>query len=166
MIMHTMPPGRRAVAYVFPAIILVTAALSTPAFMSTGRIWWLVAILGLPLVLAVVICIEYRRAALGFDASGVHFRSVGYQLHAPWHNVTFDANGDKPILRVTGATPELFPWLSAMYRLLAVLTPMRAARAEAMMTTIPLYAFLSAGDDSVLHDLRANAPAGTVFNTA
>jgi len=162
MTMHHLPPGRRAVAFIFPAIIVIIAALGMPAFAGTGREWWLLAILALPLILAMVICREYRAVAIGFDAAGVHYRSVGYTLYAPWQTVTFDARGNSPVLRVSQAKPDFFPWLGIMHRALSLLVPYRARRAETMMTSIPLHAFLTAGDGPALQDLRAIAPRGVL----
>lgn len=161
MIMHHMPLARRAVAYVFPAIIVVIAALAAPAFAETGRIWWLVAILALPAALAVLICVEYRAAALGFDADGVHFRSVGYRMHVPWQDISLETQHGKPIIRARAAVPQFFPWLGFLYSVLAVLVPRRARHAGGMMSIIPLYAFIDDGG-RVLADLRASAPAGSM----
>lgn len=159
MTVHHMLPARRAVAYIFPALVLAMIAFALPGFMETGRVWWVLFIFALPLVLAIVICVEYRAAALGFDATGAHFRSVGYTLHVPWDGMTLDRDGGKLILRVTQGKRVFFPWLGFMYDTLMLLAPYRARRADVMMTTIPLYPFTN-GDDAVMRDLRAAAPVG------
>jgi hypothetical protein len=56
--MHHMRPASRAVAYIFPGLILALIALSVPGFMETGRILWVGFIFALPLLLSIVICIE------------------------------------------------------------------------------------------------------------
>lgn len=160
MTMHLMRPGHRAVAYIFPALILAMVAYSVPGFMETGRLLWVGFIFALPLLLSIIICLEYRAAAIGFDAKGLRFRSVGYTLDVPWANVTLERSGTKPILRVTNGTRVLYPWFGFMHAVLMLVTPYRARHADAMMTIIPLYVFLRTGDDPVMRDLRASAPVG------
>jgi len=158
---HHMRPNIRAIAYVFPALVLAMAGLSLPGFMETGRALWVAYIFALPLLLSILICVEYRAAAIAFDANGVHFRSVGYRLDVPWDGVSIDQTGSKPILRVTQGDLVFFPWLGFLHGVLMLLAPYRARRANVMMSTIPLYAFLSDHEqDPVMDDLRAAAPAG------
>ena len=158
--MHHMRPASRAVAYIFPGLILALIALSVPGFMETGRILWVGFIFALPLLLSIVICVEYRASAIGFDAKGVRFRSVGYTIDVPWDGVTLETSGNKPILRVARGTLVFFPWLGFMHAVLMLMAPYRARRAEAMMTTIPLHVFVRDGNDPVMGDLRAVAPVG------
>lgn len=159
MIMHHLPPARRAVAYIFPVIILAMIAYAIPRFMETGRVLWVVYIFAVPLVLSFTICVEYLGAALGFDTDGAHFRSVGYKLDVPWDGMTLDREGSKTILRVTQGNRVFYPWAGFMYDALMLLVPYRARRANVMMTTIPLYAFTN-GADAVMRDLRDAAPDG------
>jgi hypothetical protein len=158
--MHQLRPANRIVAYVFPTLVLAMVAYSVPGFMETGRVIWLGYIFALPLLLSIVICREYRAAAIGFDTKGVKFRSVGYTLDVPWADVTLKASESKPMLRVTGGNRIFFPWFGLLHGLVTQITPYRARRADAMMTIIPLYAFLKDGDDPVMRDLYAAAPKG------
>jgi hypothetical protein len=160
--MHLLSPGRRAVAFVFPGIIVLIAVIITPGFIAADLAWWPLFILGLPAVLAVVISIEFRAIAIGFDASGVRYRSVGYQLAVPWSGVQLQTVGGKPILLATEGERQFFPWLDMMHNILSVLMPRRANFASRAMETIPLYYFMTASDDAVMADLRAVAPAGFV----
>lgn len=162
MRMHLLPPGRRAIAFVFPGIIVLIAVIIIPGFVAADLAWWPLFILGLPAVLAVVICVEFRAIAIGFDASGVRYRSVGYQLAAPWSGVQLQTVGGKAILRVIEGERQFFPWLGVMHAILSVLMPRRANFASRVMETIPFYYFMTASDDAVMADLRAAAPAGFV----
>ena len=158
MTMHLLPERRRAIAFIFPAIIVVMALVFFPLFASTGRVWWLVFILAPAAIIAVIISLEFRATAIGFDVYGVHYRTVGYSLEVPWSGIQFEANYGKPILRVTQGERHFFPWLGAMYKILHVFMPFRAERASNMMTEIPLYFFMASETDSILADLRATAP--------
>lgn len=162
MTMHLLPERHRAIAFIFPAIIVVIAAISFPVFIGAGRGWWPVFILAPAAILAVVICIEFRAIAIGFDASGVHYRSVGYALDVPWSGLAFHANGGKPVLRVTQGQRHFFPWLGVLYAILRVVMPFRANHASVAMANIPLYFFVVSERDSVMADLRATAPDGVL----
>jgi hypothetical protein len=160
MTMHLLPPMNRAIAFVFPAIIVVIAALTFPVFIKAGLGWWPVFILGLPGILAMVICMEFRATSIGFDANGVHYQAVGYKVYAPWMGVVLQPNRGKPVLLVTKGERQFFPWLGVMYKTLSVLMPYRARYASYLTATIPLHFFLSTGNDAVMRDLRASAPPG------
>ncbi|WP_156392559.1 hypothetical protein [Rhizobium sp. Root482] len=161
MTMHLLPERRRAIAFIFPAIIVVIAVAFFPLFVDTGRGWWLVFILAPASVVAVIICIEFRATAIGFDAHGVHYRTVGYSLDVPWSGIQFHANCGKPILCVTQGERHFSPWLGVMYGILHVLMPFRAERASRLMTQIPLYFFMISENDSVMVSNPPWGPATT-----
>ncbi|HTN61742.1 MAG TPA: hypothetical protein VL147_09320 [Devosia sp.] len=160
MTTHLLPPHRRAIGFVFPAIILVMALVMVPIFISAGLAWWPLFILGPAAALALLICVEWRAIAISFDTSGVHYRAVGYRIDVPWFGIKFQANGNRPVLYVTEGQHHWFPWLGVMFNILNVFNPYRASHASGLTAIIPLYYFLTGGDDDVMTDLRAMAPAG------
>ena len=160
MTMHLLPERHRAIAFIFPAIIVLMAAVMFPIFIGAGLAWWPVFILAPAAIIAVIVCIEFRATAIGFDAQGVRYRAVGYSLEAPWSGLRYESNGGKPVLIVTSGQRHFHPWLGIMYQILSVLMPGRTDRASHAMASIPLYFFLTNENDRVMQDLRANAPEG------
>lgn len=133
VIMHHLPMPRRLTGLLFPLLILGMACVTAPTFIANDLAWWPVFIFALPLLLSLVICVEYWNGAVGFDDSGVHYRSVGYTIAAPWEQVfVHEANG-RTSLRLAEAEPRLYPWLSVMYHALTFLVTHRARHARGMM---------------------------------
>lgn len=154
MVLHHMPIQRRVVAFVFPFLVLIMAGISTPRFIDAGLPWWPLFIFGLPAILAIVICVEYWNAAIGFDAEQVCFRSVGYQVVAPWVNVSERQSGGRSFLYIDQCVPQYSWWLGAMQNVLRIFMPGRSRYAHGLMAAIPLYSFVTAPDDAVMTDYR------------
>lgn len=157
MTMHVLPLQRRMVAFVFPLIIVVTAVLTTPTFIEAGLHWWPLFIFGLPGLLALLICFEYWNAAIGFDSEQLHYRSVGYQVTAPWHRLSERVTDGKVSLYVRECEPRYHWWLWIMQAVLGVFMPHRSRYAHGLMAVVPLYWFASAPDDAVMTEFRSKA---------
>lgn len=154
MTMHVLPLHRRVVALIFPLIIGGIAVLTTPTFFEVGLPWWPLLILGLPGLLSLLICFEYWNAAIGFDSEQLHFRSVGYQVTAPWQRVSERITDGKVSLYVEACEPRYRWWLWIMQSALHVFMPHRSRYAHGLMALIPLYWFASAPDGAVMQDFR------------
>lgn len=158
MTMHHLPLPKRLIGFLFPLLILGMAFVTAPAFIANDLVWWPVFIFALPLLLSLVICIEYWNAAVGFDESGLHYRSVGYAIEARWEQVSVHETNGRTNLRLTEAQPRLYPWLGAMYQALAVFMAPRARYASGMMALVPLSSFATAPDDAVMQDFKRFCP--------
>lgn len=154
MTMHFLPLQRRLVAFLFPLIVVAIAALTTPAFIEAGLHWWPLFIFGAPVLLALLICFEYWSAAIGFDAEKLHYRSVGYQLTAPWHRLSERLIDGKMSLYVSECEPRYHWWLWIMQAVLGPIMPRRSRYAHGLMAMIPLHWFASSPDDAVMLGIR------------
>lgn len=159
MTMHPLPPRRRVIGYLFPALIVLLAVFMFPPFISAGRGWWPVFILAPAAVLAVLVAVEWRKVAVGFDGRGVAYQAVGYRLNVPWDRVKLAGTPDRPSLVAAQAEQVASPWFAILLRIGAVLTPGRTAHAVRMASNIPLYYFAASGEDAVMRDFRQMAPA-------
>lgn len=158
MIMHHLPMPQRLIGFLFPLLILGMAAVSAPTFIANDLAWWPVFIFALPLLISLVISIEYWNIALGFDESGIQYRSVGYAIAAPWEQVSvLEANG-RTSLRLSEAEPRLYPWLGVMYHALTFFMTHRARYARGMMAIVPLSSFGTRPDDAVMADFKRHCP--------
>jgi hypothetical protein len=155
---HPLPARRRAVAFVFPAIIVAVAAYAAPRFSAVDLPAWTWMILALPALLAVVICVEFLRTGIAFDARGLRYRTVGYRLDAPWEALTLREAREGPVLVASGGDLRLRPWLAVMAGVLSVAMPARRAVALGLMGRVPLFWFLRDGEGPAMADLRARAP--------
>lgn len=154
MTMYYLPLPRRLIGVLSPVLILGMAAVSAPTFIANDLAWWPVYIFALPLLLALVICVEYWNVAVRFDASGVHYLSVGYAIEARWEQVSvIKANGGTS-LHLAEAEPRFYPWLGVMYHALAALVSPRARYARGMMAIVPLSFFATRPDDAVMLEFR------------
>jgi hypothetical protein len=154
MIMHHLPMPRRLIGVLFPVLVLGIASVTAPTFIANGLGWWPVYIFALPLLLAFVICVEYWNIAVGFDASGVHYRSVGYEIEARWEQVSVIQDKSWTSLHLAEAQPRFYPWLGVMYQALTVLVRYRARHARGMMAIVPLSYFATRPDDPVMREFR------------
>jgi len=157
MTMHFLPLQRRVIAFVFPLIIVVIAALATPTFIRAGLPWWPLFIFGPPGLLALLICFEYWNASIGFDESHLHYRAVGYTVVAPWEKVSERGQGGRISLHVSECEPRYHWWLGIMQAVLSVLMPARSRYAHGLIAIIPLYWFASSPDDAVMSEFRRQA---------
>ncbi|KAA0971837.1 hypothetical protein FPY71_01520 [Aureimonas fodinaquatilis] len=157
---------RRLTAFVFPVLIIVPAALTTPTFIEAGLAWWPLFIFGLPMVLAILICVEYWNASIQIDGNMLRYQSVGYQLDATWRQVSVTNKNGKVTLRVSEAEPRLHLWLAPMQRILMLFIPRRALFAQGLMASIPLWYFSTASDDAVMaefyHHSNNGVDAGSI----
>lgn len=149
-IRYFLPLHRRSIGLIFPLLILVIAGLITPTFMSAGLPWWPLFVLCLPGLLAIIIAIEFWNVAIGFDAEGVHYRSVGYSVSAPWKRVSERRNGNTVSLNIEACEPRYHWWLGMMQAVLSVFLPGRARYANGLMATIPLSWFSTGPGDAVM----------------
>lgn len=157
MTMHALPLQRRLAAVVFPVIIVVIAALTTPTFIRAGLPWWPLFIFGPPGLVALLIAVEYWNAAIGFDSEQMHYRSVGYQLTAPWNRLSERVTDGKLSLHVRECEPRYHWWLWIMQATLSVFMPARSRYAHGLMAVIPLYWFAATPDDEVMREYRTLA---------
>lgn len=157
MTIFVLPLQRRLVAFVFPLIVGAIAVLTTPTFLEAGLPWWPLFIFGLPGLLALQICFDYWNAAIGFDAEQLHYRSVGYRVTAPWHQLSERWIDGKVLLHVRDCEPHYHWWLGIMQAVLGLFMPARSRYAHDLMAIIPLHWFAATPDSAVMRDFRAMA---------
>nr|WP_314261633.1 hypothetical protein [uncultured Devosia sp.] len=107
MTTYFLPSQRRIIGFVFPLLILGMAAVAAPTFIQAGLAWWPLFIFGLPLLLAIVICVEHWNVSVALGDEGLRYGSVGYELSATWAQVSVRENDGKITLVVSQAEPRL-----------------------------------------------------------
>lgn len=157
MTICVLPLRRRLVAFVFPLIVGAIAALTIPTFIEAGLPWWPLFIFGVPGLLALQICFEYWNVTIGFDAEQLHYRSVGYQVTAPWHHLSERVIDGKVLLHVRDCEPHYHWWLWIMQAFLSMFMPARSRYAHGLMAIIPLHWFASTPDSAVMREIRSMA---------
>ncbi|WEK03438.1 MAG: hypothetical protein P0Y65_14705 [Candidatus Devosia phytovorans] len=158
MTTYFVPQPRRMIGFLFPLLILGMAAVAAPTFIQAGLAWWPLFIFGLPLLLAIVICLEFWNSSVSLGDEGLRYRSVGYELSATWAQV-HQRDAGKTTLVVSQAEPRLYPWLAPMNGVLSLLMPGRARYAGGLMGNIPLWYFATEQDDTVMVDFHRRTAA-------
>lgn len=154
MTTYFVPQPRRMTGFLFPLLMLGMAAVMAPTLINAGLAIWVLFIFGLPLLLAIVICVEYWNISLILDDEGLRYRSVGYELKATWAQASVRQGDGKPTLVICEAEPRLSWWLAPMNGVLSVLMLRRVRYAGGLMGSIPLWYFATTPDDAVLVEVR------------
>lgn len=141
-----LPLGRRLIGVVFPVLVAFMALYAFPGFAENGRGSWTLYIFALPAVLSVIIMVEWWRVSIGFDASGVHFQSLGYRIMVRWNDLRWPPSGRRELV-ASGGHLTFSPWFALMVRFVGGVHGRRAAQA---MTRIPIAFFETSGNTQAI----------------
>ena len=141
-----LPLGRRLIGVLFPVLVALMALYAFPGFAQNGRGSWTLYIFALPALLSVIIMIEWWRVSIGFEASGVHFQSVGYRIAVRWEDLRWPPSGRGELVASVGDL-TFSPWFAPMVPLVGGIHGRLAAQA---MTRIPIAFFETSENTSAI----------------
>lgn len=116
--------------------------------------WWAFLIMAIPILLAIVMTMEFARLRIELSAQGLRYHNAGYVAEAAWSEMSRPGAGQ--VLVLDNPKIILSPWLGWMAAIVAIFQPVRSHLASSAMRVIELKYF----DDGTLDAaLREGMPA-------
>lgn len=129
--------------------------LATGAFVFIGLSgsefwWWAFLIMALPILLAIVMTVEFSRLRIELSAQGLRYHNAGYMAEATWSEMSRPGAGQ--VLVLDNPTIIFSPWLGWMAAIVAIFQPVRSHLASGAMRVIELKYFDDGTLDAALRD--------------